>query len=63
MKITFDSELSGLILKAFKDKLLIKECCFCGTKITKNNFAGVIPYGKGYLCNNLICLIKYTKLN
>jgi predicted nucleic acid binding AN1-type Zn finger protein len=61
MKITYSPELSWWILKAFKDKLPTKECVFCGTKITKNNLAGVIPYGTGYLCKNIICLIKYSE--
>jgi hypothetical protein len=60
MKITFDKSASDFIIKIFKDKFPLK-CISCGKRITKKNLGGVIA-GKGFVHENIVCLIKMTEL-
>jgi hypothetical protein len=59
LRITFDENCAGFILKALKDVVKNPRCTFCGDSITKKNFGGAID--KKFFCKNIICLVKLTE--
>lgn len=56
MKITFDRATADYILGVFEGTFH-PECIFCKKHINKKNLSAIVK--DGFICDNIICLIKY----